>query len=559
MQLCNEAKTIIKDFSDLIFHIRNSLKDRKIDPQDLATTALGTSTCESSTVALMESLDIAALHSVDMLMSHLLQNGYISFFNYHIVQDLIDKYGTEKDKDEFCKYETKFKVYCKRSIFEIPTYVVGTIPCDSEILAFKVTKEMVDNLRSNSCCNNDTLSPTMSQQISSKTLHLTLESTLSVQVKVAEALGVLDSVGRIIFVSVHRGCIELTFSIPSSIIDTLKPQLRLHSEVDKKGFANLESAGILILCGPPGKPYATSVAVDRITIRWTKPEVEGSYPLLYYRILYCSLKDPSRKWRILLTKCFTEEGEINVPSNRPPFLFKVQAVSDIGAGVQSESSDPIDLIKPSGTNVLKWSTIVLSKPGKPRAVNVTPNSIHLEWTKPVLNTDDSIRSYTILYRSTYDRPNHWMEHKVVGMKEEAVVSQLSENTTYIFQIQTECEAGIGSESDISDPIKTKMIIPSKPGRPQASKVTHDSVQLEWTKPEQGAHNITSYTVLYQSTTDPPEKLWSEHKAVTKEEVLLPKLVANTIYWFKIRPECIDGSGLESDISATETKRIPPIH
>ena len=60
-----------------------------------------------------------------------------------------------------------------------------------------------------------------------------------------------------------------------------------------------------------------------------------------------------------------------------------------------------------------------------------------------------------------------------------------------FQVQPECEGGVGIESDISDPVMTYMIVPSKPGKPRALKVTHDSIQLEWTKLEYGAHNITS--------------------------------------------------------------------
>ena len=146
VQLRQGTRTIITDFSNLVFHMRESFKHNNIDPQDVATTALGTATCESSTVALMETLDVRNLNSVNVLMGHLLQNGYISFFNYHIVQDLISRYGTDKDKEKLGEYETKFKMFCKRSVFEVPTYIFGTVPSDGEILAFKVTSEMLDNL-----------------------------------------------------------------------------------------------------------------------------------------------------------------------------------------------------------------------------------------------------------------------------------------------------------------------------------------------------------------------------------------------------------------------------
>ena len=478
VQLYKETKAIMTQFSNVVFQLRESFKHRNIDPQDVAATALGIATSDSSTMSLMESFDAKIqTGSVDVLMSHLLQNGYVSFFNYHIIQDLIDKYGTEKDKTEFSKYVTRFKTFCERSIFEVPTHIFETIPSDSEMLAFKVTDKMLKILQSNNSRNDGELSPTpltppVSQSISSDTLRLSLENTLSVQMKVAEALGLLDSVWKLVFVSANQGCIELTFSVPISTIDMLKPQLRSHSDgwIDKKVLTNLESTGIMVLCGPPGKPHASSVTVDRVTIQWTRPEFEGSCPLRYYSVLYQSTKDPTISWRILQSKCFVEKLEIKqLTQNRSPFIFKVQAITDVGAGIQGESSDPIDLVK---TSDAKWSTNKLNKPGKPKALCVTSNSIHLEWTKPVLNTEDSIIFYSILYRSANDRPNHWTEQKVLGIREEAVVSQLSENTTYIFQIQAECKASIGTESDISDPIKTKLIIPSRPGKLQ---VTNKSV------------------------------------------------------------------------------------
>ena len=79
-------------------------------------------------------------------------------------------------------------------------------------------------------------------------------------------------------------------------------------------------------------------------------------------------------------------------------------------------------------------------------------------------------------------------------------------------------------------------------------MTHDSVQLEWTKPKQGAHNITSYTVHHRLVGDPPV-IWSEHNAIVNEEVLLTQLIENREYSFKIRAcKCDSGTGSESDIS-----------
>ena len=87
------------------------------------------------------------------------------------------------------------------------------------------------------------------------------------------------------------------------------------------------------------------------------------------------------------------------------------------------------------------------------------------------------------------------------------MSQLSESSVYYFKIRADGGANIGDigiERIISNPIVTEMILPRKPGKPTVVEVTHSSIELEWTKPEYGAHNITSYTVLYRSTRDPPD-------------------------------------------------------
>ena len=43
---------------------------------------------------------------------------YLSFFNYHILEQIIEELGTEKDKAELLNYKEDFKQYAKRRIFE---------------------------------------------------------------------------------------------------------------------------------------------------------------------------------------------------------------------------------------------------------------------------------------------------------------------------------------------------------------------------------------------------------------------------------------------------------
>ena len=45
-------------------------------------------------------------------------NDYFSFFNYHILEHIIEELGTEEDKERLKTYKDDFNHYAKRRIFE---------------------------------------------------------------------------------------------------------------------------------------------------------------------------------------------------------------------------------------------------------------------------------------------------------------------------------------------------------------------------------------------------------------------------------------------------------
>ena len=535
-RLTQDTKDIRNEFNDLLEKIRESFNKQDIDLQKMTefiedVLSLSSLQMESSKTG-----------SASAILRHLQQKKYISFFNCCVVQLLIAKYGTDDDKKMLSAYEAKFKKFCERSVFEVPQTVFGPTPDNGQMLAFKVTDEVTRHL----CEVAADISvppnyPTV--ETSSKTLKLSLNDTLNIQIMIAKILGI-ENVGSLIFLGAKEGCIELRFLIPNVTLDRIKQQQNVDTLVELPGFTALESEGIHILCGPPGKPYATDITSNSIRLQWKQPEHQRLGQIEYYRVHYISLNDPSAGWKTVQSKGFVESLEIGELShNQSPFIFKVEAVNAIGAGIQSERSDPIYL-KPLS---IRRSNLNIGKPGKPRALNVTHDSIQLEWTKPERDFD-SITSYAILYRSTYDPPYQWTMLRHASTEERVVVLQLLENVTYHFQVHPQFEAGIGLESEVSDPIMTKRIIPSKPGKPRALKVTYQSIQLEWSKPEQGAHNVTCYSVLYHSTSDPSD-YWAEYKSTTTEErVTISQLRESTTYYFKIRPQYADGDGLESEIS-----------
>ena len=300
-------------------------------------------------------------------------------------------------------------------------------------------------------------------------------------------------------------------------------------------FESIDIKGIIP--SQPGKPMGSSLNHNSIQLEWTKPE-QGAHNVIAYHIFHRSDKDPPGKWMEYEAKSTEEEATVSQLSEGTIYTFKIQPECADGFGPESDVSEPIstDIMFPG-------------KPGKPKASNITHDSIDLEWTKPEQGAHN-IASYTVFYRSTDDPPDTWREQKTKEAEERATITQLCEKDTYLFKVRPECrEVDVtDSMSSVSESIQTKMIIPSEPGKPQASCVTNSSIQLEWAKPEQGAHNIIAYHILYRSHNNPPDE-FSEYKAKGDEEkVTISQLSEETIYYFKIRPECQDGFGLESEIS-----------
>ena len=76
--------------------------------------------------------------SIDNAMSVI--SSYCSFFNYRIVECIIENLGTEQDKTNLQKYKGEFNVYAQRHVFECPSEV-GVIDEDSHANMF-VTLDM---------------------------------------------------------------------------------------------------------------------------------------------------------------------------------------------------------------------------------------------------------------------------------------------------------------------------------------------------------------------------------------------------------------------------------
>ena len=124
---------------------------------------------------------------------------------------------------------------------------------------------------------------------------------------------------------------------------------------------------------------------------------------------------------------------------------------------------------------------------------------------------------------------------------------------YFVKVQAVSITGVSPESTVSDPIET-LLLP--PGKPHASKVTHNSLHLKWSRPESNSDCVQSYTVFYHSI-DESVDLWHETKTSSPtESIVLNGLTPNTYYCFKIRAETPTWPSSESNESDTVRTGLP---
>ena len=327
-RLLTELKQIICEFSDLVSNTVQYL-EKYLEP-NLNVEALISIELNSQRADLI----ITRIKS-------LFQNNYISFFNYHVVAGIIERFGRGDDKEALHRYMAHFQQFCQRSVFEVPEDIFGPVPSGSEKVAIKVTKNLSIPLEhpTTSVSDNNTLSVVSTQEHTKETsvsifdsFEFTLEDAFRAKEELAKALD-LKNTWTVVYHGACRGSIELYFSIPKD---------KIQLQIDSK--PNLEASGMHVLCGSPGQPFASKVTNRSIWLHWKKPNYgEVQYYILYYQCI----DDCSNKWNEIRTQEAYESiilGDLS-PDNIS-FIFKVKAVDKKEPGLASVESYAISLLTP---------------------------------------------------------------------------------------------------------------------------------------------------------------------------------------------------------------------
>ena len=284
----------------------------------------------------------------------------------------------------------------------------------------------------------------------------------------------------------------------------------------------------------PGQPQAVNISHDKITITWAKPQENAEY-IQNYTIHYKSLqKSDTHGWTTVKTESAVEKLIVSGLEVDTSYIFKVQAESVDGPSKESETSNVIQTLVP-----------IPSKPGQPKSVSVTHNSVSLKWTKPT-HYSEYVMNYHVSYCSQ-EQAKEWLSLCVQGEKESVAVTGLSPKTTYLFKVQAQSTTGFSEMSEVSTYIHTLPPVPSQPGQPQAVYISHDKITLTWAKPRENAEYIQNYTIHYKSLQKSHTHGWTTVKTnCAMEELVVGELEVNTRYIFKVQAESADGTSKESE-------------
>ena len=145
-QLIFRADSMRKKFATLLWSTVNSFKRQGIGPRELAIAILALTEYEDPAVGkpLLEREKAALVkaqtvdHIFDILRPHM------TFFNYEILEFLIEKMGSSNNKENLQKFLHEFRQFCRQSVFEIPPDVLGHSAekvIDQQKFCVKITKQ----------------------------------------------------------------------------------------------------------------------------------------------------------------------------------------------------------------------------------------------------------------------------------------------------------------------------------------------------------------------------------------------------------------------------------
>ena len=230
-----ESRQIIMEFQKLVSATIESLIRRDITLKRLVSHVMTLGTFEpvfkeAKDIRLLQ-YRITELKTAESIPDvFLILQDYFSFFNYDIIEHIIEAIGTEEDKVKLQKYKDKFNQYVKRRIFECG-------PCFGP--------------------ESETDHPNILLKLDLRYENYTVAEIKGFCRRMSEILQV-SSKGVLRLCRIEKGCIQLTLQVPSFVQQKIFPLSRKQETI-------LKTEGMLQLkCGEYQFPRSAEVSHHEI-------------------------------------------------------------------------------------------------------------------------------------------------------------------------------------------------------------------------------------------------------------------------------------------------------
>ena len=198
IRLCVESEDIVRKFGHLHSRVYESLCERNVPVDKLVTHLLSLGAFdpvhkESQKPALQTFFqELRNAKSIEDVL-YIIRD-CISFFNYHVIEHIVNELGTDQDRVELQNYEKEFDQYSKRRVYECPTVCGSKSDAGHVDLVMKVDSVYED---------------------------FTLKELKKFQYRLSTILHISPSVLRLC--QVEEGCLQLIFQVPSFVQQEIFP------------------------------------------------------------------------------------------------------------------------------------------------------------------------------------------------------------------------------------------------------------------------------------------------------------------------------------------------
>ena len=337
--------------------------------------------------------------------------------------------------------------------------------------------------------------------------------------------------------------------VETLIIDELKPETKYSFTVKAICDAGLscesQSSEIIVTKAPlssePGQPDIVNVTDTLIELKWSKPQTHPE-SVTSYEVFCCRVDDNHIVHK--QTNGVVETLIIDELKLETKYSFTVKAICDAGDSAMSAES-----------KIIKTEPPLSSEPGTPFPINISHNSVELEWTKPEKHAS-SVLFYTVYCHCLDEQSDMWKPYDTDNIKERMLIDGLKPKGNYRFKVQATCRAGKSAESEKTGVISTKLPVSGSPGIPSCCSVSSNTIEVKWSKPDKNPEYVQKYKVLYKPENDRTSNWMFKLTKGKEKHITLEKLLSNTSYLFKVQAECNDELSEESEVSESVKTMLP---